>query len=109
MALIHEKEDSKSDKSRQAIARLPVEITRYIEGKVVDLAAASPYYQKHAKTVISRLDDVLTKKDRNRYVLKASFFSFFMDVLCLEVDLHYDLPYINAGDFPAYALFHAGN
>ena len=102
------KKASKSDKSSRAIARLPVEIRRYIKGKVVDLSASSPYYRKHARTVIGRLDDVLTKKDSDRYVLHASFFSFFMDVLCLEVDLHYDLPYINAGDFPAYALFDAG-
>ena len=102
------KKGSKSDKSSQAIARLPVEITRYIKGKVVDLSDASLYYRKHAKAVIGRLDDVLTEKDSNRYELQASFFSFFMDVLCLEVDLHYDLPYINAGDFPAYALFDAG-
>ncbi len=87
---------------------VPKEIGRYVEGRIVDLSDASRYYRRFAKEVIPRLQPVLKAKGDDRYQLAAGFFPFYIEVLRQIIGLHYGLPYMNPGDFPAYALYHAG-
>lgn len=87
---------------------VPKEMRRYVRGRIVDLSDASRYYRRFANEVFPRLQPVLKTKGDDRYQLAAGFFPFYIEVLQQLIGLHYGLPYMNPGDFPAYALYHAG-
>lgn len=87
---------------------LPVDIRRYIKGKVIDLSTATKYYRRCAESVRPRLRPVLEEKAEAKFELERKFFRFYMKLLRELVARNYARSEMKGADFLARALYRAG-
>ena len=99
------KRASKSDKSSQAKAKLPVEIRRYIKGKVVDISSASEYHKKSWEIYRPLLGSDVSERGKDRYRLSDALYDDFLYSLnqCLSDTFKSSFP-MKGGDWIAEAL-----
>ncbi len=72
------KKASKSDKSSQAKAKLPVEIRRYIKDRVVDISSASKYHKKSWDLYRPLLGSDVSERGKDRYRLSDTLYDDFL-------------------------------
>ena len=99
------KKATKSNKASRAIAKLPVEIRRYIKGKVVDISSASEYHKKSWEIYRPLLGSDVSERGKDRYRLSDVLYGDFLYSLnqCLSDTFKSSFP-MKGGDWIAEAL-----